>query len=326
MVRPWFKRFSLLARICSVTLHSTHSSGQNGLPRILTMIKGLLVNGFGLMVLAASLYAITDITLKFLSASFPLTEIAFIRFLTGLIILWPILYSQGISVRGNRTRILILRGIFGTLSFFCLIKSIAMIPLANAIILFYTFPIFVALFSFLLFGEKIKKEVLGLIAVGLLGTYILINPASHSFNRGTVFGLLSSCLGGMAMVLIHRARQTNGPLIIYFYFCLMGGIFSFPFLVQNFKMPNAGQWILLISFGWLVLIGQLLMNQGFKFCKAAEGSLIMMSELVFTGIAGIFIFKDPVTPNFLIGAFLIVGSGAGLNLIHRRSLAQNRIT
>ena len=127
----------------------------------------------------------------------------------------------------------------------------------------------------------------------------------------------------MAMVLIHKARQTNGPLIIYFYFCLMGGIFSSPFFVQNFRMPDAGQWILLISFGLLLLIGQLLMNQGFKFCKAAEGSLILMSEVVFTGIAGVLIFKDPVTLNFLIGAFLIVGSGVGLNLINRRSLAQN---
>ncbi len=288
-----------------------------------TTIKGFLGSGFGLMVLSAFIYSLTDVILKCLSASFPLTEIAFIRFLTGLIILWPILYSQGISIKGNHTRILILRGIFGTLSFFCLIKSIAMIPLANAMVLFYTFPIFVALFSFLLFGETIKKEVLALIAVGLFGIYILINPASHSFNRGYLFGLLSSCVGGMAMVLIHKARKTNGPLIIYFYFCLMGGIFSSPFFVQNFRMPNTGQWILLISFGLLLLIGQLLMNQGFKFCKAAEGSLILMSEVVFTGIAGVLIFKDPVTLNFLIGAFLIVGSGVGLNLMNRRSLAQN---
>jgi drug/metabolite transporter (DMT)-like permease len=67
-----------------------------------------------------------------------------------------------------------------------------------------------------------------------------------------------------------------------------------------------------------LLIGQVLMNQGFKFCKASEGSVILMSEVVFTGIAGVVIFKDPVTPNFWVGASLIMGSGVGLNLMHQR--------
>lgn len=69
----------------------------------------------------------------------------------------------------------------------------------------------------------------------------------------------------------------------------------------------------------MLLVGQVLMNQAFKFCKASEGSLIMMSEIVFAGIAGFLIFKDPLTSHFLIGAFLIIGSGLGLNLMSRKS-------
>jgi drug/metabolite transporter (DMT)-like permease len=69
----------------------------------------------------------------------------------------------------------------------------------------------------------------------------------------------------------------------------------------------------------MLLIGQILMNQAFKFCKASEGSLILMSEIVFAGIAGVLIFYDPITPNFLVGGFLIVGSGVGLNLMRQKS-------
>jgi drug/metabolite transporter (DMT)-like permease len=70
---------------------------------------------------------------------------------------------------------------------------------------------------------------------------------------------------------------------------------------------------------FLLLIGQLLMNHGFKYCKAAEGSLILMSEIVFAGVAGVLLFKDPVTYHFIVGGFLIIGSGVGLNLISRIS-------
>jgi drug/metabolite transporter (DMT)-like permease len=285
----------------------------------MALVKRFLVSGFGLMLLAAFVFSFADILTKYLTSQLSIMQIAFIRFLLGGIILWPILSSRRISLKGNQTGILILRGLFGTCSFFCLLKSIALIPLANAIVLFYTFPLFVVLFSFLLFRTPIEKGEILLIGVGLVGIYVLINPDFHSFNTGYIFGILSSGMGGIAMVMIHKARQTNGPLIIYFYFCLMGGILSFPFFVMGFKALSFQDGILLLSLGLMLLVGQVLMNQAFKFCKASEGSLILMSEIVFAGIGGFLIFKDPVTSNFLLGAILIIGSGVGLNLMSRRS-------
>ena len=92
-----------------------------------------------------------------------------------------------------------------------------------------------------------------------------------------------------------------------------------PFVLQNLKVPGIQDGILLVLIAVLLLIGQVVMNHGLKFCKASEGSLILMSEVVLTGIAGFMIFEDPVTWNFLVGAILIVGSGVGLNLMSRSS-------
>jgi drug/metabolite transporter (DMT)-like permease len=283
------------------------------------ILKRLLISGLGLMLLSAIIFSFADILTKHLSSFFSPMQIAFARFLCGGVILWPILSSKGISLRGNQTRILVLRGLFGTFSFFCLLKSIAMIPLSNAIVLLYTFPLFAFLFSFLFFRTEVEIGEIFLIGVGLSGIYIFINPDFHSFNFGYIYGLLSGCLGGMAIVFIHKARQTNGPLIIYFYFCLIGGILSFPFWVQGFRIPEAQRGIPLVFLALLLLIGQVLMNQGFKYCKAAEGSLIMMSEVVFAGVAAVLLFKDPITYHFIVGGFLIIGSGVGLNLISRIS-------
>jgi drug/metabolite transporter (DMT)-like permease len=69
----------------------------------------------------------------------------------------------------------------------------------------------------------------------------------------------------------------------------------------------------------IFLIAQLFMNQGFKYCKASEGAVILMSEVVFTGVAGVLIFGDSPTAAFWIGAALIMGSGVGLNLVSRTS-------
>jgi drug/metabolite transporter (DMT)-like permease len=283
------------------------------------ILKRLLISGLGLMLLSAITFSFADILTKHLSSFFSPIQIAFVRFLFGGLVLWPILSLKGISLRGNQTRILVLRGLFGTLAFFCLLKSIAMVPLSNAIVLLYTFPLFAFLFTILFFRTGVEIGEILLIGIGSLGIYIFVNPDFHSFNIGYIYGLLSGCLGGMAIVFIYKARQTNGPLIIYFYFCLIGGIISFPFWVQGFKIPEAQWGMPLVLVAFLLLVGQVLMNHGFKYCKAAEGSLIMMSEIVFAGVGGVLLFKDPITYHFIVGGFLIIGSGVGLNLISRIS-------
>jgi drug/metabolite transporter (DMT)-like permease len=286
------------------------------------MFRIFLESGFMAMILSAFFFAITDIIIKFISPSLGVIQIAFVRFLIGALILWPMLKLSGQSLMGNSIRVLLLRGFTGTLAFFCLLKAIAMIPLSNAMVLFYTFPLFATLFAFFLLKERFKRLEIMLTLVGMIGIYIFINPSSHTYTIGHMFGLLAGCFAGFTIVLIRKLRKTNGPLIIYFYFCIVGGIISFPFFIIKFKLPDLEQSSLLVLLAVIFLVAQVFMNQGFKFCKASEGSVILMSEVVYAGIAGVILFDDTLSLNFLAGACLIIGSGVGLNLIaHKNNIS-----
>ena len=285
------------------------------------MAKRLLSSGFMLMTLSAFFFALGDILIKFMSPTLGAIQIAFVRFLLGALILLPFLLSSGQSLKGSSTWVLSVRGLTGTLTFFCLLKAIAMIPLSHAMVLFYTFPLFATFFSFLLLKEALTRLEIALTVVGTIGIYILINPSSHAFTMGHTFALLASCCAGLVMVLTRKLRKTNGPLIIYFYFCMVGGIASFPFFVSNFSIPSLPESSLLVLLAVLLLFAQIFMNQGFKYCKASEGAVILMSEVVFTGIAGVMIFNDSLSLSFWVGAGLIVGSGVGLNVMKRHGRA-----
>ena len=205
------------------------------------MFRIFLESGFMAIILSAFFFAITDIIIKFISPSLGVIQIAFVRFLIGALILWPMLKLSGQSLMGNSIRVLLLRGFTGTLAFFCLLKAIAMIPLSNAMVLFYTFPLFATLFAFFLLKERFKRLEIMLTLVGMIGIYIFINPSSHTYTIGHMFGLLAGCFAGFTIVLIRKLRKTNGPLIIYFYFCIVGGIISFPFFIIKFKLPDLEQ-------------------------------------------------------------------------------------
>jgi len=281
------------------------------------MIRILLNSGFLLMILSGLFYAIGDIVIKFISPSIGSISIAFFRFLLGGLMALPFLARGDGSLKGDSTGFLLLRGLIGTFTFLCLVKSIAMIPLSNAMVLFYTFPLFAVLFSFVILKESLTRVEGVLIGVGLMGVFILINPSSHCLGMGHVYGLLGGVFAGLTMVFIRKVRKTNGPLIIYFYFCMVGGVVSFPLFIADFTLPGLELSTLLIVLAVILLIGQLFMNQGFKFCKASEGSVILMSEVVFTGVAGVLIFHDTLGLTFFIGSCLIVGSGVGLNLVKK---------
>jgi len=276
-----------------------------------------LAHGLSLMPLSALAFASGTVAIKPLASVLPGPQIIFVHFLTGLLVLGPFLLLRGSGLRGHPAWILILRGLCGTISFFFFLRALNLIPLSNTIVLFCTYPIFVAVFSWVLSKTTVEKRDLLLIFTGVTGAAILINPSFHSFNLGYLYALLSGAMEAMGIVIVAKARQKNNPFIIHFYFCATGGILSLLF-VQGFRMPDVDGGVLLVFSAMASLVGQILMNQGLKFCKPTEGSLILMSEVVFVGAGGILIFKDPVTANFLVGALLVVSSGVGLTLANKQ--------
>jgi drug/metabolite transporter (DMT)-like permease len=119
---------------------------------------------------------------------------------------------------------------------------------------------------------------------------------------------------GIAVCLIKKLRENNGPVIIYFYFCLVGGLIAFPPFIAGPRLPaSAGSALLVLFLVLIFLAAQLLMNQGFKYCRSWEGGLFLSSETLFTSVVGICFLGDPVTWHFWIGGSLIVGSVVLLN-------------
>jgi len=71
------------------------------------------------------------------------------------------------------------------------------------------------------------------------------------------------------------------------------------------------------------LTGQLLMNQGFFYCRGWEGGVLMSSEVIFTATVGILFWGDPVSWRFWIGGLMILISVIALNRL--KSTGRNNL-
>jgi drug/metabolite transporter (DMT)-like permease len=266
------------------------------------------------MLSSALLFTVLNVLIKSLNDAFSAWHIGFYRFLGGLIVLVAVFGRGRNPYRGVDIRLLVLRGCTGSVAFLFLVTAIRLLPLSTAMVIFYAFPVFAAVFSFFIYGERIGPRQLICILVVLLGVAVLFDFQLEGGLAGQLLALLASIFAGLTVTLIRTLREKNGPVIIYLYFCTMGALLTTPYFVRHPLLPATPvAWGMILGIIFTSVMAQLLMNQGFFYCKGWEGGVFMSSEVVFTAIVGIAFLGDPATLRFWLGGLMIFGAVVALN-------------
>lgn len=266
------------------------------------------------MLSAALLFTLLNLIIKTLNPVFTVWHIGFFRFFGGLVMILIIFGRHHNPFRGNNTRLLIIRGCVGSVAFISLITALKLLPLSTALVLFYSFPAFSAVFAYLIYGEKISKLEIACIVLVVVGVGALFDFRLGGTFLGQAMAIIGAVFAGLTVTLIRSLREKNGPVIIYLYFCTMGALVTAPKFIMTPILPATPmEWAMVLGIIFTSLTAQLLMNQGFFYCKGWEGGVFMSSEVIFTGIVGIVFLGDPVTLRFWVGGILIFGSVVALN-------------
>jgi drug/metabolite transporter (DMT)-like permease len=285
-----------------------------------------IAKGPAFMLSSAFFFAILGLLIKLLSPSFSVWDIAMYRFGGGALILLALFGWRANFVLHGNYKLMTARGISGSMAFILIIVSIRQIPLSTAMVIFYCFPAFAAIFSPLLFGDRISKLDVVCIAVALIGVGILFDFKITVSFWGQMLALVASIFAGLTISLIKKLRENHGSVTIYFYFCIIGTAICFgPYIRQPYVPQYTLEWLLLGGILVLSVIAQLLVHQGLRYCKSWEGGVIMMSELIFTTIFGILLLSESVNWRFWTGGSLIILSALALNLYSKRNRTRRSI-
>jgi drug/metabolite transporter (DMT)-like permease len=292
----------------------------NSEPQSASPLRKSSAFGPPLMLASAFHFSVLDILIKILGPDFRVWDIAFYRWGASFAVLMIIVCWMGNPFKCHDLKLMILRSISGCIAFLAMITSIRLIPISTAMALFYSFPAFTALFSFLLYKERIAKEEILCITTTLLGVVILIDIELGGNFFGYTMALLASTFAGLTISLLKKLRENTGPIAIYLYFSLFGAAVSFPAFIASPKIPESGvEWLMIGGIVGSSIAAQMFMNQGIKYCKSWEGSLYLTSELIFVAFFGIFFLGEITTWRFWVGGLMIFGSVVTLNWVKTRA-------
>lgn len=265
------------------------------------------------MLVAGALFALMGTLAKMLSGQFSSTELAMYRSLVGLLAIGAFLMLRRETLRTPFWQGHFWRGVTGTISLVASFYAMLHLPLAFALTLNYTSPIWLTLLSALLLKERFNARVIFAVALGFVGVAMLLRPAFASDQAvAGIIGLASGFFAACAYVNVKKLGEAGEPAWrVVFYFSLVGTAGSA--LVQPlegaFHPVNAGNLWLLLGVGLSATLAQLAMTKAYHSGSTVVVGAFAYSTVIFAAIAGVSFFDEQLPPLAWIGMLVIIISG-----------------
>lgn len=266
--------------------------------------------GIGLFLIAVSCIALTNFCAKLASTEHHVIDILFYRNAIALILcaIW-IGTSSGFGIlRTQRIGAHIRRGVVGNIGVGCAFAAYALMPMANATVLLFTIPLFVAILSVPILGEHVGPYRWGAIIVGFIGVVIAASPTGDFSLTGILFALGSSITSALITLYIRDLGRTEPPIRTVFYFLLIGTLSTGIFMPFVAKLPNLQMLWPLLAAGILGFCNQSLKTRAYAIAPAALLSPLLYIMLIWAIGLDYFVWGAPPTPTVVLGAAIIIVS------------------
>ena len=267
------------------------------------------------MLVASFLFACMGVCVKFAAQRYSAAEVVFYRSIISLALMLLIVRWQGVSLATPYWRLQFFRGATGFVSLLLYFYAIAMLPLATAVTLNYTSPLF--LVAYLVgFGQvKMRGSMLVSLLGGFLGVALLLKPTLGAAQwLAGLIGLGSGVLAGLAYFNVRALGALGEPESrTVFYFSLLSSVgavlwmASFGSLV--FHPLDIEGALLLTGVGVFATFAQLAMTRSYRQGNAILSASLAYSAVIFASIFGVIFWGEHLGLDAWLAIALIVGSG-----------------
>ena len=275
-----------------------HISASPTLAAVVIMLVGML------------LFTANDAIGKWLTGSYSVGQLVFVRSVAALIILAPFVWRAGKKqiFAIERPGTFFLRVVLTVVDSFAFYYAVSLLPLADVMTYWLAAPIYVAAFAPLLLGEHVGWRRWAAIGFGFLGVMVALEPSTAMFTPAAIISLGGSLAFGFVLLSARSLRSAPGIAMIFWQTLggALGGLATVPFA---WTTPPLAHWPTLVALGLLAMLAHVSVNWAFKLADAATVAPLQYTQLFWAIVFGWLVFGDFPDIAKLIGAAMIIGSG-----------------
>jgi drug/metabolite transporter (DMT)-like permease len=276
-------------------------------------IKQDRLAGMVSMLIGVASFSLMDASLKLLTAHYPSAQVAALRGLAALpvVFIW-VLYAGGAGqLLRVRWPLHLIRGVLSVFMMITFAFALKELSLARTYALFFVAPLLIAIFSIFMLGERVHRAQWLAIAIGFAGVLIVLRP-----DTGTAFGwvgtlavLTTAVCYALSSVLVKIIGRTDSTPAMVFWMTCMLAVGATTLALPGWQPIHEEHYLLILGIAITGAIGQWGITEAFKRAPAAS-----VAPLEYSGLAWVIMIDFAVwsvVPSWrtLAGAAVIIGCG-----------------
>jgi drug/metabolite transporter (DMT)-like permease len=281
--------------------------------------------GIALILASTMFLGCSDVTAKYLSATLPSIEIAWIRFSVFALIMVPAMIpgTRLFALQSDRIGLHLMRGaaLLGSSLFF--ISGLRYLPIAEASATGFVAPLFVTALSIFLLGERVGVRRWIATVVGLIGVLIILRPGSGAFHPAAFFSLASAVAWAATLIMTRMLSGSARAVTTMTYSSIAGVCIMSALVPLVWVAPSWHDIALGIFIGVASTAGQWIVVLAFRYADASVLAPFSYIQLLWVSILGFLVFGEVPDVWTVTGAAIIVASG--LYTAHRERVRRSQL-
>lgn len=277
------------------------------------------------MIVASLLFACMGVCVKLGSARFTTGELVFYRGLVGFVMMFGLLRLQGLSCATPHWRLQLSRGVSGTIALMCYFFALGILPLATAVTLNYTSPLFVALLLACWFREHVGKHLFAAVALGFIGVALLLQPTLDPEQwAGALGGLGSGLIASLAYLNVRELGRVGEPEArTVLWFSLITAACGLPWALASGSANTVGlkDAAILLGVGGFGGCAQLAMTRAYRYGKTIVSANLAYTTVIFSSLFGVALWDERLPWTSILAILIIIASGVWVSMASRKSTA-----
>jgi drug/metabolite transporter (DMT)-like permease len=268
------------------------------------------LRGIAMTASACAVFAISDVTSKFLSTELPIIEMTWIRYVLFLgMAATMAARAPGRPFRPRNPRLQLIRGLCVTGSSVLFVYGIREMTMAQATTISFLSPLLITVLSIPLLGEIVGLRRWAAVLAGMLGMLIVVRPGTAGFQPAALFGVASSSCWALALIITRKIAASDPPQTTLLLSSLTGAIVLTVLLPFEAVWPTWPQLALCLMIGVLSSVGQWLVVLAHRLAPASLLAPISYTQLPWVTVGGFIVFNNLPDRWTLVGASIIIASG-----------------
>jgi len=273
------------------------------------------------MMLASLIFSSMNLIVKQLD-DIPVAQIVFMRSIVMLIMVAAIVKKQKIKPFGSYKKLLIFRGLFGSLGIAFFFYTLHTMPLASAVVVHYLTPLITVLISVLITKVPIAPLRWLFFLLCLVGIYIIKDFDDRVEVVPLVVGVLGTIAASAAYNVISVLKKSEHHFVIMLYFPMVTVplVLLYIFISGDWVWTTLLNWLLLCIIGLCTYFAQYFLTRAYQIGEVSQVSIVSYLGIIYALFFGYYIWDEWYSSIVILGLGLVLLGVVG-NLFYKGNRA-----